>query len=102
MCGGIKFERDGVLRTARSCHCSRCRKALKHQLTHLLSPKTSSDYRVKSFLRHTLVMMDSAFNFCSKCGSTFCGIVNDAIHGVTLDCINGDPKIDLVRHVYVG
>ena len=26
-CGSVKYEIDGPLKSARSCHCSRCRKA---------------------------------------------------------------------------
>lgn len=40
--------------------------------------------------------------FCSKCGSTLCGVYNGAIHGVTLGCVNGDPNIEIGRHIYVG
>jgi hypothetical protein len=40
--------------------------------------------------------------FCSKCGSTLCGIYNNAIHGVTLGCVNGEPEIQIGKHIYVG
>ncbi|MEH6473961.1 MAG: GFA family protein, partial [Halopseudomonas sp.] len=40
--------------------------------------------------------------FCSQCGSTLCGVFNGTVHGVTLGCVNGDPKIELGRHIYVG
>ena len=35
-------------------------------------------------------------------GECFCGEVTYQIHGVTLGCLNGDPKIKLQRHIYVG
>jgi hypothetical protein len=40
--------------------------------------------------------------FCSKCGSTICGIYNGEVHGVTLGCLNEDPEVDIARHIYVG
>ena len=40
--------------------------------------------------------------FCSKCGSTLCGIFNGVVHGVTLGCVNGDPEIEMGKHIYVG
>ena len=40
--------------------------------------------------------------FCKLCGSTLCGIFNNEVHGVTLGCLNGDPDVELVRHIYVG
>ena len=24
------------------------------------------------------------------------------MHGVTLGCVNGDPEVEIVRHIYVG
>jgi len=30
-CGEVKYQVNGVLRDARSCHCSRCRKAFSSQ-----------------------------------------------------------------------
>jgi hypothetical protein len=40
--------------------------------------------------------------FCSQCGSTLCGILNGVVHGVTLGCVNGDPEIEIGKHIYVG
>jgi hypothetical protein len=40
--------------------------------------------------------------FCSKCGSTLCGILNDQIHGITLGCLNEDPEVEIGRHIFVG
>jgi hypothetical protein len=40
--------------------------------------------------------------FCSKCGSTLCGIYNNEVHGITLGCLNEDPEIEIGKHIYVG
>jgi len=44
----------------------------------------------------------AGLRFCSKCGSTLCGVVDGKVHGVTLGCVNGDPEIEIGYHVYVG
>jgi hypothetical protein len=31
-----------------------------------------------------------------------CGIYQDEIHGITLGCLNDDPKIEIGRHIFVG
>jgi hypothetical protein len=36
------------------------------------------------------------------CGSTLCGTFNGQVHGVALGCINGDPEIEIGRHIFVG
>jgi hypothetical protein len=45
---------------------------------------------------------DCGLIFCSRCGSTLCGVVGGIIHGVTLGCVNDDPDVQLSRHIYVG
>jgi hypothetical protein len=44
----------------------------------------------------------AGLQFCSRCGSTLCGVVQGEIHGVTLGCVTGDPGIALQRHIYVA
>lgn len=103
-CGEVTYQVNGVLRDARSCHCSLCRRAfgaqasayalVDHQdFVWLSGPELLSSYVGKHGF---------GLQFCSKCGSTLCGIYEGNIHGVTLGCINGDPGIELSRHIYVG
>ena len=44
-CGEIKYRVNGVLRDARSCHCSRCRKAFSSQASAyaLVEPEEFED-----------------------------------------------------------
>jgi len=103
-CGEIKYQIQKPLRDARSCHCSRCRKAFSSQASAyaLVDPGhfewVSGEHLLTSYIG------DHGFGlqFCSKCGSTLCGIYNDEVHGVTLGCLNEDPKIQIGRHIYVG
>jgi hypothetical protein len=44
----------------------------------------------------------AGLQFCSKCGSTLCGVVDGKVHGVTLGCVNGDPEIEIGYHIFVG
>jgi hypothetical protein len=103
-CGSIKYQVNGALRDARSCHCSRCRKAFSAQASAyaLVEPQEFKWLSGQSLLTSYVGAHDFGLLFCSQCGSTLCGIYNGAIHGVTLGCINGDPKIVIGRHIYVG
>ncbi|NKB36670.1 MAG: GFA family protein [Gammaproteobacteria bacterium] len=103
-CGAVKYEIAGVLKDARSCHCSRCRKAFSSQASAyaLVNP---SDFRWilgVELLTTFASQHEFGLQFCSKCGSTLCGIYADEIHGITLGCLNDDPKIEIGRHIYVG
>ena len=103
-CGEVKYEVNGVLRDARSCHCSRCRKSFSSQASAyaLVDSQEFKWLSGENLLTSYLGTDRLGFQFCSRCGSTLCGIFENAIHGITLGCVNGDPKIELGRHIYVG
>ncbi|HIL63448.1 MAG TPA: GFA family protein [Porticoccaceae bacterium] len=103
-CGDVSYSINGPLRDARSCHCSRCRKAFSAQASAyaLVSPEDFEWITGEELL--TLYQNSYGFGlqFCNKCGSTLCGVFNGAVHGITLGCVNGDPEVEIGRHIYVG
>lgn len=103
-CGDVKYQVNGVLRDARSCHCSRCRKAFSSQASAyaLLDPQEFEWLSGEGLLTSYDGQYGFGLQFCSNCGSTLCGTFGGRIHGVTLGCVNGDPEIELGRHIYVG
>ena len=40
--------------------------------------------------------------FCRTCGSTLCGTSGEAVHGVTLGSVDGDPGVRIEMHLFVG
>ncbi|PCI02802.1 MAG: aldehyde-activating protein [Hyphomicrobiales bacterium] len=103
-CGKVTYQIDGKLRDARSCHCSRCRKAFSAQASAYALVETDEFQWLSGEDQLTSYVGKHGFGlqFCSKCGSTLCGIFDEKIHGVTLGCVNGDPKIEIGKHIYVG
>ncbi|MEM9070046.1 MAG: GFA family protein [Myxococcota bacterium] len=103
-CGAIRYEVEGALRGARSCHCSRCRKAFSAQASaYALVPEGGFRWMAGAELLTRYVGKHGfGLCFCSVCGSTLAGIFNGEIHGVTLGCVNGDPEVELGMHIYVG
>ena len=103
-CGEVKYRISGSLRDARSCHCSRCRKAFSSQASaYALVNNSEFEWLSGEELLTTFASRNSfGLQFCSKCGSTLVGIFNDHVHGVTLGCLNGDPGVAIGRHIYVG
>lgn len=103
-CGSVTYRIDGDLRDARSCHCSRCRKAFNAQAS-AYAQVDADKFRWltgEELLNSYVGEQGFGLQFCSRCGSTLCGIFNGELHGVTLGCINGDPPIELITHLYVG
>lgn len=103
-CGEVKYQLDGMLRDARSCHCSRCRKAFSSQASAyaLVESQEFKWLAGEDLLTSYVGKQGFGLQFCRRCGSTLCGIFNDTIHGLTLGCVNGDPDIQIGRHIYVG
>lgn len=103
-CGEVSYCVSGQLRDARSCHCSRCRKAFSSQASAYALVNSSEFNWVSGAKQLTSYIGEQGFGlqFCSKCGSTLCGVFEGVVHGVTLGCVNGDPCIEIGRHIYVG
>ena len=103
-CGDITYKIDGHLRDARSCHCSRCRKAFSAQASAyaLVDAADFSWGSGETQLRTYTGTQGFGLQFCSRCGSTLCGVYEGQVHGVTLGCVNGDPHIEIGYHLFVG
>lgn len=103
-CGSVKYRIEGRLFAARSCHCSRCRKAFSAQASSYAQAEPGSFAWVEGedLLTSYVGKHGAGKRFCSKCGSTLCGIVDGEIHGVTLGCLNEDPGISIEMHIFVG
>jgi len=102
-CGEIRYEISGPLIDPLSCHCSRCRKAFSSQSSNY-ARVNSSDFRwvageeeLKSYVgKHNFGLL-----FCNTCGSTLCGTFDGSIHGVALGCLNEDPELEEIHHIFV-
>lgn len=103
-CGNVKYKIEGRLHDARSCHCSRCRKAFSSQASAyaLVNSRQFKWLEGEQYLTSYVGEQGFGFQFCSKCGSTLVGIFNNDVHGVTLGCVDGDVDVQLSRHIYVG
>jgi len=103
-CGNISYKITGPLYDPRSCHCSRCRKAFSSQASSyaLVNSDQFSWTSGQELLSTYSVEPGFGHQFCKKCGSTLCGIVDGQVHGITLGCLNEDPAIEIGRHIYVG
>lgn len=103
-CGAITYRIDGKLREARSCHCSRCRKAFSAQASAYaeIEPGTLQWCSGEELLTTYASQQGFGLQFCSRCGSTLCGVYRGDVHGVTLGCTNGDPEVEIGMHIFVG
>jgi hypothetical protein len=103
-CGSIEYQIDGMLRDARSCHCSRCRKAFSSQASAyaLVESQTFRWLKGSELLTSYASQQGFGLQFCSKCGSTLCGTYDGNVHGVTLGCLNGNPPVEIGYHIFVG
>ena len=103
-CGSIQYEIKGKLQNIRSCHCSRCRKAFSAQASAYaaVDPNDFVWQKGESLLTFFSTDEGIGLQFCSKCGSTLCGVYDGKVHGITLGCLNGDPDIEIGKHIYVG
>ena len=103
-CGEVKYKIEGTLKNALSCHCSMCRKAFSSQASAFahVNPNEFSWLSGEKILSTYESKSGAGLKFCSKCGSTLCGTNKGVVMGVTLGCIEGDPKIEIGMHIFTG
>lgn len=103
-CGSVKYRLTEAPHSARSCHCSRCRKVFSAQASAyaVVDPNTFTWTEGAHLLTAYVGKQNCGVLFCSTCGSTMCGTMNGVIHGITLGCLNEDPPLKLEPHIFVG
>lgn len=103
-CGRVRYAVSKPLRRARSCHCSRCRKAFSGAGSAYaeIEPGALSWTAGETELVTYEATPGWGLQFCGNCGSTLCGTYDGDIHGVTLGCVEGDPGVEIAIHIFVG
>ncbi len=103
-CGGVRYRLEGGLASPRSCHCSRCRKAFSAQASAyaLIRPGGLTWTHGEALLATYVGRHGAGKCFCSRCGSMLCGLLDGAVHGIALGCLDGDPEIGELVHIHVA
>lgn len=102
-CGAVTYRIGAPLKHARSCHCSRCRKAFSGAGSAYAEVEPGTLEWTDA--EPAIYRVDGGpwgIAFCSSCGSTLAGVVGTQAHGVTLGCIDGDPGVQIEHHQFVG
>jgi hypothetical protein len=103
-CGAVRYEITAPLAAARSCHCSRCRKAFSGAASAYaqVAPGAFAWTSGEADIARYRSAPEWGWCFCRHCGSTLCGTHGGEVHGVTLGGIDGDPGIAIGMHLFVG
>jgi hypothetical protein len=103
-CGRVRYQVAAPLTAARSCHCSRCRKAFSGAGSAYaeVSPGAFSWSSGEDNLTSYESAAGFGFCFCRTCGTTICGTYQGVVHGVTLGSVDGDPGVPIEMHIFVG
>jgi hypothetical protein len=103
-CGRVRYSITAPLRAARSCHCSRCRKAFSGAGSAYaeVEPGTFAWVEGRNALCRYSSMPGWGLAFCGTCGTTLVGMHGEDVHGVTLGSVDGDPGVQIEMHIFVG
>ncbi|MEA3411628.1 MAG: GFA family protein [Pseudomonadota bacterium] len=103
LCGRVRYQIDAPLHSARSCHCSSCRKAFSGAGSAYAEVMPGSFSWVDG--EEDLTTYESApgsgLCFCRHCGTTLCGTREGIVHGITLGSVDGDPGVQIETHIFV-
>ncbi len=103
-CGSVTYQVNGLLRNAKSCHCSDCRKAFNAQASAAAFVE-HQEFEWRTGSEHLTTYVGShgyGVQFCKICGSTLCTVYKDRVLQLTLGCVNGEPDIGTLQHIFVG
>ena len=103
-CGSVKYQINGKLKDAKSCHCSRCRKAFNAQASAaaFVDPNDFQWTSGQALLTTYTGVHGYGIQFCRVCGSTLCTVYQNEVLQVTLGCLNDDPDIEPIQHIFVA
>ena len=103
-CGRVRYAIAAPLGPGRSCHCSRCRKAFSGAGSAYaeVAPGSFSWVSGEDNLSRYESTVGWGLCFCRTCGTTLCGTHGEAVHGVTLGSVDGDPGTHIEMHIFVG
>lgn len=102
--GVVRYTITAPLLRARSCHCSRCRKAFSGAGSAYAEVELGSfewTSGKESIVRYP-TQGDWGLAFCGCCGSTLAGLYCDEVHGGALGSVDGDPGVQIEQHIFVG
>lgn len=102
-CGRVTYGLSQALVTARCCHCSRCRKAFSGAGSAYaeIVPGSFRFLQGETEVSTHHVASHAGMMFCRHCGTTLAGLLDGAVHGVTLGSVNGDPGVAIAAHIFV-
>jgi hypothetical protein len=103
-CGAVRYRIAAPLRDARSCHCSRCRKAFSGAGSAYaeVEPGSFAWESGEDSLRRYAAAPGWGLCFCGICGTTLCGTQGEHVHGIALGPVDGDPGVSIAMHLFVG
>jgi len=102
-CGQVSYQLDGKLFDGISCHCSRCRKAFNAQAS-ASARVNANEFKWltgEGLLSSYVGKQGFGLQFCKTCGSTLATIYQGEIFQLTLGCVDGQPDIEIGKHIYV-
>jgi hypothetical protein len=105
LCGGVRFQINGVLSQARNCHCSMCRKAQGVAFRSRASANVAEFEWVQGESLVTFYESSPGNHggFCRRCGSPVVSRFDGAsYYGVPLGALDDDPGVRPELHVHVA
>ncbi|MFQ6023866.1 MAG: GFA family protein [Acidiferrobacterales bacterium] len=102
LCGGVRYEVRGPLRSVVNCHCSQCRRTHGHFAAYTAAPRENVLIHGKEHLKWYRSSDSARRGFCTECGSSLFwdpdGQSSLSIAAGTLDQPTG---LETVTHVFM-
>ena len=103
LCGAVRYEVRGPLRSVVACHCSQCRRMTGHFLAATAAREGDLAITRAATLKWYSASEGARRGFCAGCGSTLFwhGSGRDTV-AIAAGSIDGATGLKLVQHIYTA
>ncbi len=103
LCGKVKIEVSGSLRSPDGCHCHQCRKITGHFLVSTDIPRSALKVTGGEFVKWFRSSDKVQRGFCAECGSTlFWDPLSNDWTSVAMGVFDDATEVCMDKHIYVA
>ncbi len=103
LCGAVRYEARGALRSVIACHCTQCRRQTGHFMAATAAKLADFALKSDSGLRWYRSSPEAQRGFCGICGSTLFWQRDGGDHiSIAAGTLDGASGVTIVRHIFTA
>jgi hypothetical protein len=103
LCGGVRYQVDGPLRSIIACHCEQCRRSSGHFVAATACRRAHFTLTQDSTLQWFSAVADHRRGFCKRCGSSlFFEATGGERVSIAAGSLDAPQGLKIAAHIFVA